>query len=154
MVLPTFDPTGPYAVEFEDLEYGGPPAHRLCARLYRPVGVHAPLPALVDVHGGAWMHFDRTVDAYFDRALAACGMVVAALDFRQAPIRYPTAVADVVAGQRAGGEAELAVFPGVGHAVANFPSAEADACIMRMKTFVARQLAVDGSTRGRAGSTG
>ncbi len=42
--------------------------------------------------------------------------------------------------RRAGGEAELAVVPGVGHSFANFPSVAADACIARMKTFVAAQF--------------
>jgi acetyl esterase/lipase len=53
------------------------------------------------VHGGAWTYFDRRADAYFDRALAASGMVVVALDFRQGAAHpWPTAVADVVAGIR------------------------------------------------------
>lgn len=99
--MPSIDPSGPYQVRFTDLPYGGPQDAPLLARVYRPEGVREPLPALIDVHGGAWTFFDRTVDAYFDRALAACGMVVVALDFRQAPTAtYPTAVADIVAGIR------------------------------------------------------
>jgi acetyl esterase len=90
-----------FAVEQEDVEYTRPGGTPLLARVYRPrdAGPGA-LPALVDVHGGAWSRFDRTTDAYFDLALAADGMVVVALDFRQAPVRYPVAVADVVAGIR------------------------------------------------------
>ena len=95
-----FDPTALYEVAEEDVPYGGSADARLLARVYRPAGVAGPWPALVDVHGGAWAYFDRTADAHFDRALAACGMVVVALDFRQAPIRYPAAVADIVAGIR------------------------------------------------------
>jgi acetyl esterase/lipase len=69
--------------------------------VYRPRGAEGPLPALVDVHGGAWTFFDRTADAYFDRALAASGLVVVALDFRQGPAhRHPAAVDDVVTGVR------------------------------------------------------
>lgn len=99
--MTAFDRTGPFAVTFEDVPYATPDSEPLLARIYRPANATGPLPALVDVHGGAWTLFDRTADAYFDRALAACGMVVAALDFRQAPAhRYPTAVADVVAGVR------------------------------------------------------
>jgi acetyl esterase/lipase len=95
-----FDPTGPHAVVHEDVEFARPDGEPLLARVYRPeVRTDVPLPALVDVHGGAWTYFDRTADEYFDRALAACGMVVVALDFRQGPQhRYPTAVSDVVAG--------------------------------------------------------
>jgi acetyl esterase/lipase len=97
----SFDPRGPHDVVHEDVEYARPGGEALLARIYRPAGAHPPLPALVDVHGGAWSYFDRTADTYFDRALTACGMVVVALDFRQAPAhRYPTAVADVVAGIR------------------------------------------------------
>jgi acetyl esterase/lipase len=96
-----FDPAGPYDVTYEDVEYGGPEDEPLLARLYRPIGADGPLPALVDVHGGAWSYFDRLVDFHIDRGLAACGMLVAAIDFRQGPAhRYPTAVADVVAGIR------------------------------------------------------
>jgi acetyl esterase/lipase len=59
------------------------------------------LAALVDVHGGAWTRLDRTVGAPHCRALAACGLVVVALDFRQGPDhRHPAASADVAAGVR------------------------------------------------------
>lgn len=89
------------AVVEEDVEYASPGDRPLLARIYRPAGATRALPALVDVHGGAWTYLDRTADFYFDRALAASGMVVVALDFRQGPAdRYPTAVADVVAGIR------------------------------------------------------
>ena len=96
-----FEPRGPHAVEHRDVEYARPAGVPLLARVYRPVGVPGPLPALIDVHGGAWSHFDRTADAYFDRALAACGMVVVALDFRQGKEgRYPLGMADITAGIR------------------------------------------------------
>ena len=99
--MTAFDARGPHAVVHEDVPYACPDGEPLLARVYRPAGVPGPLPALVDVHGGAWSHFDRRVDAYFDGGLAACGAVVVALDFRQAPAhRWPTAVADVVAGIR------------------------------------------------------
>jgi acetyl esterase len=94
------NPEAELPVEIEDVQYAGTRTERLLARVYRPRG-GGPYPALVDVHGGAWSHFDRTVDAHYDRALAASGLVVVALDFRQAPDhKYPTAVADVVAGLR------------------------------------------------------
>ena len=98
--MPGFDPTGPHDVAWDDRPYARPDGTELLARCYRPVG-RGPWPAIVDVHGGAWAYFDRTVDAHYDRALAACGLVVVALDFRLPPAhRYPTAVADVVAGIR------------------------------------------------------
>jgi len=96
-----FDPAAPFAVDTNDLEYARPEGTPLLARVYRPQGAPGTLAALVDVHGGAWSFFDRTADAYFDRALAACGLVVMALDFRQAPAhRHPAAVEDVVTGVR------------------------------------------------------
>jgi acetyl esterase len=88
-------------VVHEDVEYARPDGVPLLARVYRPRDAGAACPALVDVHGGAWTYFDRTADAYFDRALAATGMVVVALDFRQgASHPWPTPVVDVIAGIR------------------------------------------------------
>jgi acetyl esterase/lipase len=96
-----FDGSGPYAVAYEDLEYAHVDGISLLARVYRPRGADGPWPGLVDVHGGAWCYFDRTVDAYIDEALAASGMVVVALDFRQGESgRWPRAAADVAAGIR------------------------------------------------------
>lgn len=96
-----FDPAAGFPVDEEDVEYARASGDPLLARVYRPRGAEGPLATLVDVHGGAWTFFDRTADAYFDRALAACGLVVVALDFRQAPAhRHPAAVDDVVTGIR------------------------------------------------------
>jgi acetyl esterase/lipase len=56
---------------------------------------------VVYVHGGAWARLDRTADAIMCGSLAASGLVVVGLDFRQAPDhRFPVAVADVAAGVR------------------------------------------------------
>lgn len=88
-------------ITVDDVPYAiTPDGETLLARVYAPMD-GGPHPALVDVHGGAWSLFDRTADAHFDAALAARGTVVVALDFRQAPAhRFPSAVADVVAGVR------------------------------------------------------
>ena len=97
-----FDPTGPYDVDTVDGLFARPADAELLARLYLPKGTPArPLAALVYVHGGAWARLDRTADAIMCPALAACGLVVVALDFRQAPDhRFPVASADVAAGVR------------------------------------------------------
>jgi acetyl esterase/lipase len=80
----------------EDLPYVERGDGPLLARVYRPTRSRGPLPALVDVHGGAWRSFDRSADTNFDRALAASGMVVVALDFRMAPAhRWPASLEDV-----------------------------------------------------------
>jgi acetyl esterase/lipase len=97
-----FDPAAPYEVEETDVPFARPEGKELLARIYRPKGEPAgALPALVEVHGGAWARLDRTAGAIHCRALAACGLVVIALDFRQAPDhRHPAASADVAAGVR------------------------------------------------------
>jgi acetyl esterase/lipase len=97
-----FDPAAPYEVEESDVPFARPGGEELLARVYRPQGEPAgPLAAVVDVHGGAWARLDRTIGAAHGRALAACGLVVVALDFRQAPAhRHPAASADVAAGVR------------------------------------------------------
>lgn len=95
-----FDPAARHEIRVDDVEYARRGDTPLLARVYRPVG-RGPWPALVDVHGGAWCHFDRTVDAAFDRPLAASGMVVVALDFRQGGAhQFPASVRDVLSGVR------------------------------------------------------
>jgi acetyl esterase len=101
MVMTTFDVSAPYEIEEFDEPYARPQGVELLARVYRPKGRPAGLPALVDVHGGAWNSNDRTTSALLGRALAACGLVVASLDFRQGPEhQHPAASADVAAGVR------------------------------------------------------
>jgi len=97
-----FDLAAPYDVEEADVPFARPPGLELLARVYRPRGEPAgPLTALVDVHGGAWARLDRTVGALHGRALAASGLVVVSLDFRQGPDhQHPAASADVAAGVR------------------------------------------------------
>lgn len=95
-----FDPAARHEVRVEDVEYARPGGVPLLARVYRPVA-RGPWPALVDVHGGGWCYFDRTIDETFDRPLAACGMVVVALDFRQGGEHpFPASVRDVLSGVR------------------------------------------------------
>ena len=98
-----FDPAGPYDVEEIDIVFAKPGGADLLARVYRPRGVSAATPsmAFVDVHGGAWARGDRMAGAPHGRALAACGPVIVAIDFRQAPDhQHPAASADVSAAVR------------------------------------------------------
>jgi acetyl esterase len=97
-----FDASAPYEVEESDVPFARPGGVELLARVYRPRGEPAaPLAALVDVHGGAWSRNDRTSGAVHGRALAASGLVVVSLDFRQGPDhKHPAASADVAAGVR------------------------------------------------------
>jgi acetyl esterase len=70
------------------------------ARLYRPAGT-GPFPAVVQVHGGAWVNKDRTDNDFIARAFAGSGILVAALDFRMPPeAPYPASLADINLGVR------------------------------------------------------
>lgn len=97
-----FDPSAPYEVEEADVVYARPDGLELMARVYRPKGTpDVPLIGVVEVHGGAWNRGDRTVGVQIGRGLAASGVVVASLDFRQGPThQHPAAAADVAAGLR------------------------------------------------------
>jgi acetyl esterase/lipase len=97
-----FNVAAPYEVEESDAPFARPGGQELLARIYHPIGQPAaPLAALVDVHGGAWTRGDHTTDALHCRALAACGLVVLSLGFRQGPDhKHPAASADVAAGVR------------------------------------------------------
>lgn len=90
-----------YEIEERDVEYRrDAEGTSWMARVYRPKG-GGVFPAILDVHGGVWSGGDRAQDAYPNRALAASGMVVAAIDFRLAPAhRYPASIEDVNYGVR------------------------------------------------------
>jgi acetyl esterase len=84
-----------YEVDERDIEYQRLAGKAWLARIYQPKGT-GPFPTIVDVHGGAWHNGDRTSNAGIDRALAAKGILVAALDFRQPPeAGYPASICDV-----------------------------------------------------------
>ncbi len=97
-----FDPSAPYEVDEMDASFARPAGKELLARIYRPRGeAEAPLAALVDVHGGAWSRGDRLTGALHGRALAASGLLVVSLDFRQgSEAKHPAASADIAAGVR------------------------------------------------------
>jgi len=97
-----FDQAGPYEVDEADAVFARAEGQELLARVYRPKGdVDVPLAALVDVHGGAWSRGDHVTGALHGRALAASGLVVLSLGFRQGPAaKHPAASADVAAGVR------------------------------------------------------
>ena len=70
------------------------------ARIYQPQGA-GPFPTLLDLHGGAWRRKDRFAEEPMDRAIAASGVVVVAIDLRlsdEAP--YPASVQDANYGVR------------------------------------------------------
>jgi acetyl esterase len=97
-----FDPSAPYEVDETDVPFAKPGGTEFLARVYRPKGAAAaPLAAVVDVHGGAWTRLDRTAGVHHGRGLAASGLVVVSLDFRQGPThKHPAMAQDAAAGVR------------------------------------------------------
>ena len=104
---------GNFEVHEQDVEYYNQGGESRLARVYQPKGT-GPFPTIVDVHGGAWHNGDRNNNVGIDRTLAARGMVVAALDFRQPPeAGYPASICDVNLGVR-WLKAHAAEFKGTG----------------------------------------
>jgi acetyl esterase/lipase len=86
---------GKFEVNERDVEYQNLAGKPWLVRIYQPKGT-GPFPSIVDVHGGAWHNGDRTNNAGIDRALAASGILVAAVDFRQPPeAGYPASICDI-----------------------------------------------------------
>jgi acetyl esterase/lipase len=80
-----------FEVETQDVEY----QPGFLARIYRPRGA-GPFPTVLEVHGGAWHIGDRLNNAAIDRGLAARGVLVVAIDFRQSQdAPYPASLIDV-----------------------------------------------------------
>ena len=70
------------------------------ARLYQPAGA-GPFPAVLQVHGGAWTNKDRTDGQNTALDLAAAGIVVLSIDFRNSPeAPYPASLQDINYGIR------------------------------------------------------
>jgi acetyl esterase/lipase len=73
----------------------------LSATIYRPASGSGPFPVLIDVHGGAWSSGDRKAGRHYDLELARRGIMVIAVDFRQAPaFQHPASSADIAAAVR------------------------------------------------------
>jgi acetyl esterase/lipase len=73
---------------------------QLMARIYQPRGA-GPFPVLLDLHGGAWNNKDRFANEAMDRAVAASGVLVVAIDLTLAPeAPYPASIQDANYGVR------------------------------------------------------
>lgn len=82
-------------VAIEDVEYMRVNGLSLMATVYRPDGA-GPFPMVLEVHGGAWCRGSRQDEHTLNRALAAQGVAVAALDFRLPPQGvYPDSLCDI-----------------------------------------------------------
>ena len=87
----------PAAFHTRDVDYLQVDGKTFQATIYQPEGP-GPFPAVLDVHGGAWVREDKRRDEHvlMDKALAAMGIVVVAIDYRQSDQHhYPDSVVDV-----------------------------------------------------------
>ncbi|OLC77751.1 MAG: hypothetical protein AUH72_17090 [Acidobacteria bacterium 13_1_40CM_4_65_8] len=96
-----YDPTARFEIKVSEVEFRRTAAGRmLMARIYQPNGA-GPFPTLLDLHGGAWNGKDRHAEEPMDRALAASGVLVVAIDMTLAPeAPYPACVQDANYGVR------------------------------------------------------
>jgi acetyl esterase len=90
-----YDPAAKLEVKVSEVEFRRAASGRvLMARVYQPQG-GGPFPALLDLHGGAWNNKDRFANEPMDRAVAASGVLVVAIDLTLAPdAPYPASVQD------------------------------------------------------------
>jgi len=90
----------PFEFTVRDLVYHQVNGKPRLARLYQPAG-SGSFPAVVQVHGGAWNAKDRTDGQHTSLDLAAAGIVVLSIDFRNAPeAPYPASMQDINLGIR------------------------------------------------------
>jgi acetyl esterase/lipase len=97
----TYNPAAKFEVTVSDVEFRKNAAGRmLMARVYQPKGP-GPFPTVLDLHGGAWNAKDRKAEEPMDRAIAASGVLVVAIDLTLAPeAPYPASVQDANYGVR------------------------------------------------------
>ena len=92
---PAYRPDAVFDLDISEVELRRNSAGRmLMARIYRPKGP-GPFPTVLDLHGGAWNNKDRKAEEPMDRALAASGLLVVAVDMTLAPeAPYPACIQD------------------------------------------------------------
>jgi acetyl esterase/lipase len=92
---PAYDPGARFELAVSEVELRRNRVGRmLMARIYQPKGP-GPFPTVLDLHGGAWNRKDRFAEQPMDRALAASGLLVVAVDLTLAPeAPYPACVQD------------------------------------------------------------
>jgi acetyl esterase/lipase len=90
-----YNPAAKLDVTVSEVELRRTAAGRtLMARIYQPAGA-GPFPTVLDLHGGAWNGKDRKAEEPMDRAIAASGVLVVAIDMTLAPeAPYPACVQD------------------------------------------------------------
>ncbi len=96
-----YDPSAKFDLKVSEVEFRRTAKGRqLMARIYQPQG-SGPFPTVLDLHGGAWNNKDRHAEEPMDRAIAASGVLVVAIDMTLAPeAPYPACVQDANYGVR------------------------------------------------------
>lgn len=96
-----YNPAATFELKVSEVEFRRTPGGRqLMASIYQPQGA-GPFPTLLDLHGGAWNNKDRHAEEPMDRAIAASGVLVVAIDMTLAPeAPYPACVQDANYGVR------------------------------------------------------
>jgi acetyl esterase/lipase len=96
-----YDPAASFDVAVSEVEFRRNAGGRmLMARIYQPKGA-GPFPTVLDLHGGAWNAKDRHAEEPMDRAIAASGVLVVAIDMTlAADAPYPACVQDANYGVR------------------------------------------------------
>jgi acetyl esterase len=96
-----YDPAAKLELKVSEVPYRkNAQGRQLMARIYQPAGA-GPFPVVLDLHGGAWSRKDRFAEEPMDRAIAASGVLVVAIDLTlsgEAP--YPASVQDASYGVR------------------------------------------------------
>jgi acetyl esterase/lipase len=96
-----YDPSARFEIKVSEVPFRkNERGRQLMARIYQPQGA-GPFPTLLDLHGGAWIRKDRFANEPMDRAVAASGVLVVAIDMtlsEEAP--YPASVLDANYGVR------------------------------------------------------
>jgi len=95
LAAPAYDPAARFDLAVTEVELRRNAAGRmLMARIYRPKAPRL-FPTVLDLRGGAWNTKDRLAEEPMDRALAASGLLVVAVDLTLAPeAPYPACVQD------------------------------------------------------------
>lgn len=96
-----YNPAAKFELKVSEVPFHRTPKGRqLMARIYQPQGA-GPFPTVLDLHGGAWNRKDRLAEEPMDRAIAASGVLVVAIDMTVAPeAPYPACVQDANYGVR------------------------------------------------------
>lgn len=84
-------------IRYEDMSYG-PHGDWNMLDVYCPVGTSAPLPTIVNIHGGGWFYGSKQLYSHYSMRLAQRGFTVVNFNYRLAPeSKYPAPLEDICA---------------------------------------------------------